>query len=445
MSAIACFMHDRGHTIVGSDRAFDQNPSHTLYRGLTSKGITIVHQDGEGIDPSFDLAVFSTAVESDRPEFMKAKSLGISVKTRPVYLTEIVRQFRTIAVAGTSGKSTTSGMLAFFMDRLGLDPNFIGGGRVKQFRTGTNPGNSLSGRSDLLVVEACESDGTIVNYRPLHSVLLNLALDHHSVAETAGMFKALIGNTAGKVVMNADDLHLNEINAAGPVTFSLVEPSDYRATDVLCRPLESAFSVRGTRFSLSLPGRCNIYNALSCIAVLSEMGVPLEEIAAVSGEFKGIERRFDILLDDGRYLVIDDYAHNPHKISALMEAMESIRERICYVFQPHGYGPTKTMKDGYIEAFTRYLRDADHLILLPIFYAGGTAARDISSHDLADAISARGKSVEVIERRETLLKRVREWEAYVVLGARDETLSDLAREIAKALIMTDTGKGRGKE
>jgi len=437
MSAIACFMADRGHTVVGSDRAFDQNPSHPVYKVLTSRGITIVPQDGTGMDQSFDFAVFSTAVEPDRPEFIKAKSLGIPVKTRPEYLNEIVREFRTIAVAGTSGKSTTSGMLAFFMERLGLKPNFIGGGRVKQFRTDTNPGNSISGDSDWLVIEACESDGAIVNYEPLHSVLLNLDLDHHSVAETAGMFEALMGNTAGKVILSADDPHLAEMNTTGSVTFSLVAPSDYRATDVLYGPLKSAFSVRGIRFSLSLPGKYNLYNALSCIAVLSEMGAPLEEIATLSHEFRGIERRFDILLDDGKRLVIDDYAHNPHKISALMEAMKTIRERICYIFQPHGFGPTRMMKNGYIEAFTEYLRDSDHLILLPIFYAGGTAARDISSHDLADSIRTGGKSVEAVERREIILKRVREWEVYVVLGARDETLSDLARDIAYELTKSE--------
>jgi UDP-N-acetylmuramate--alanine ligase len=125
--------------------------------------------------------------------------------------------------------------------------------------------------------------------------------------------------------------------------------------------------------------------------------------------------------------------------------MKTIREDVCYIFQPHGFGPTRMMKHEYIEAFTEHLRDSDHLILLPIFYAGGTAAKDISSHDLADAISAGGRSVEVVERREVILQRVREWEAYVVLGARDETLSDLAREIAKALIITDVGKGTGRE
>ncbi len=433
MSAIARFMADRGHTVVGSDRAFDQNPSHPLHQILASGGITVVPQDGGGVDPSFDFVVFSTAVEPDRPEFIKAKALGIPVKTRPGYLAEIIKEFRTIAVAGTSGKSTSSGMLAFFMQRLGLKPNFIGGGRVRQFRSGTNPGNSMSGDSDLLVIEACESDGTIVNYRPLHSILLNLALDHHPVAETARMFEALIGNTGGKVVLNADDTRLAEMNAAG-ATFSLAAMSDYRATDVIFRPFGSEFSVRGVRFRIGLPGKHNLYNALSCIAVLSEMEVSLQEIASVSGDFSGIERRFDVLLDDGRNLVIDDYAHNPDKIAALMETTRPLRKRICYVFQPHGFGPTRMMKNDYIKAFTQHLRASDRLVLLPIFYAGGTAARDISSYDLAEGVRKGGRSAEVAEQRETILGRVREWNAYVVFGARDETLSDLAREIARLLM-----------
>ncbi|MCK5427517.1 MAG: UDP-N-acetylmuramate--alanine ligase, partial [Thermodesulfovibrionia bacterium] len=157
VSAIAGFMADRGHIIVGSDRAFDKDPRHSLKKALQSKGIRIVPQDGAAIDGSFDYAVFSTAVEPEQPEVIKAKTLGIPVKTRPEYLAEITESFHTIAVSGTSGKSTVSGMLAFLMSRLGLNPNFIGGGRVKQFKTSSNPGNSLTGSSDYFVIEACES------------------------------------------------------------------------------------------------------------------------------------------------------------------------------------------------------------------------------------------------------------------------------------------------
>lgn len=443
VSAIAGFMADKGHKITGSDRAFDKNPNHPVYKLLQSKQIVIVPQDGNNIDASFDFAVFSTAVEPNQPEYTKAQKLGIPIKTRPDYLAEIVLDFKTIAVAGTSGKSTTSGMLVFLMKRLGFEPNFIGGGRVKQLKTETNIGNSITGKSDILVIEACESDGTIVNYKPKHSIILNLDLDHHPVDKTAEMFKTLIKNTAGKVIVNDDDDNLNKFIKKNDniITFSIENPSKYKAENIVYAPFDTNFSLNGQKFKLSIPGRYNLYNALSCIAMLSEMGIPIKDIASVLHEFKGVERRFDIHLNDGKRLVIDDYAHNPHKISSLMQTMKEIKEKICYIFQPHGFAPTRMMKNEYIDAFAKNLRNTDHLILLPIFYAGGTVSKDISSNDLADGISAKGKSVEVVEDRGMILQKLNNqingYNNYVILGARDETLSDLAREIAD-LIRTNT-------
>jgi len=433
LSAIAGFMADKGHTVAGSDRAFDRDPMHPLKKRLLSGGISIMPQDGSGLDDSFDFAVFSTAVEPDMPEAAKAKELGISVKTRPDYLVEITEAFDTIAVSGTSGESTTSGMLAFLMERLGLEPNFIGGGRVGRFRTETNPGNWLTGESDRLVIEACESDGTIVNYRPQHSIVLNLALDHHPVAETARMFETFIRNSYKKVILNADDEKLMELVGKGTVTFSIDNPSDYRPDAIEYRRFSTDFSLHGTKFTLSQPGRYNLYNVLSCIAFLSETGTPLDAIAGVLPEFDGIERRFDIYLNDGEHIVIDDYAHNPHKIGALMETIKGLGEGVCYIFQPHGFGPTRLMKDEYIEIFANNLRSTDRLILLPIFYAGGTSTRDISSNDLADGINARGGPAYVVKERDEIMGMLDEFRTYVVFGARDESLADLAGEIAERL------------
>jgi UDP-N-acetylmuramate--alanine ligase len=436
VSAIAAFMADKGHIISGSDRAFEKNPYHPVRVALKHKGVTILPQDGSGIGSDLDLVVFSTAVEPDRPEYATAKSLGIPIKTRPEYLSRIVSEYKTIAVAGTSGKSTVSGMLAYLMSRLGLKPNFIGGGRVKQFRTESNPGNSITGSSDLLVIEACESDGTIVDYRTEHSLILNLEIDHHSVDKTARMFDALLDNTRGIIVINADDRNLAALfspRMKDAATFGLSTPARYMPSAVTYLPLSTEFSLGGRPFELSLPGEYNLSNALACVAILSEMGIPLKDIAEALPDFSGIERRFDIHLDNGTHLVIDDYAHNPHKISALMSAAQHLRERICYIFQPHGFGPTKMMKDGYIEAFSSGLREGDHLILLPIYYAGGTADNDISSHDLARGITKNGKSVEVVNDRDEVIKGLERWDNYIVMGARDETLSAFARSISLLL------------
>ncbi|MBM4136609.1 MAG: hypothetical protein FJ241_07235 [Nitrospira sp.] len=497
VSAIATFMADKGNVIVGSDRVFDKDILHPLKKVFQFRGITIVPQDGSGLNDTFDFAVFSTAVESDQPEILKAGALGIPIKKRPDYLAEITASFHTIAVAGTSGKSTTAGLLAFLMSRLGLNPNFISGGRVKQFKSSSNPGNCLTGDSDYLIIEACESDGTIVNYKPQHSIILNLSLDHNPIEKTAGKFKIFMENTSDKIILNADDRNLSRkypsplprhesiptspaggeglsmspstkgngmcvylsqraeglsifpsasvenpykspplmggVGEGDLITFSIHNPSQYKAEAITYKSLSTEFSLHGTRFSLSLPGQHNLYNALSCIAFLSEIGIKLNDIVEILSEFQGIDRRFDIHLNDGKRLVIDDYAHNPHKIVSLMKTVQKLSERVCYIFQPHGFGPTRLMKKEYIEAFTKNLCDSDHLILLPIYFAGGTASRDISSYDLAEGIKAGGKSVEVVEKREDILKRLHEYQTYVIFGARDETLSDFANEMAERL------------
>jgi len=433
VSAIAGFMAARGHSVSGSDRIFDRNPDHPLLKVLKAGGISIVPQNGSGIDASLDLAVFSTAVEDGLPEGVRARDLGIPVKTRPDYLSEIVSAFRSVAVAGTSGKSTTAGMLAFLMQKLDMAPNYIGGGRVKQFRSDRNIGNWLAGQSDHLIMEACESDGTLINYKPQYSIISNLSLDHNPVEQTAGMFETLARNTKETVIVNNDDRNLDLCKFEDPILFSILTTSDFQARDINYHPFHTAFRVQGIHFRLSLPGQYNLYNAVSCITLLCAIGVPLRDIARVLPEFSGIERRFDVHLNNAKHLVIDDYAHNPHKIEALMTSTERIRGRICYIFQPHGYGPTRLMKKGYIETFTKHLRPADHLVLLPIYYAGGTARQDISSEDLLRGIVAAGKSAEALHERSSLLDRLREWDNYVVFGARDETLADLAREIAKRL------------
>lgn len=431
VSAIAGFMAGRGHIVSGSDRLFDGHPDLEIWSRLRNLGISLVPQDGTGIDGSLDLVIFSTAVENTNPDFRKALEIEIPIKTRPEYLAEIVGDFRTVAVAGTSGKSTTAGMLAFLMRRIGMETNFIGGGRVKQFRTRDNPGNYLTGDSDSLIIEACESDGSIVNYMPEHSLILNLDLDHHSVTETAVMFRRLSSNTRGMVITGADDENLSGRKLGNTIQFSIERKSRYQAAGLKLSPLSSSFKVNNEKFKIALPGKHNVYNALACIAFLSETGVEAPRISDALSEFSGIERRFDVHLNEKGCLVVDDYAHNPHKIANLMATMGRISRRVCYIFQPHGYGPVRMMKEGYIRTFSSYLREDDLLVLLPIYYAGGTASKDVSSKDIAEGVRTAGKKAEVIETRNDVITMPKEWEGYAVFGARDDSLSTLAEDIAE--------------
>jgi len=430
VSALAAFLSAQGVAVVGSDRDRDQGLNSRTFETLERSGIHMVPQDGKGLDKTFSRVVFSTAVEGGNPDTLRARELGLACVTRPELLAEIINQYRSVAVAGTSGKSTTSGWLAWAMRQLGLDASFLGGARVRQFHTAERLGNMAAGRSDILVAEACESDKTIVQYHPRVSVLLNVSRDHHDVPETRDLFRRLCENTAHTVIVNGDDPGLEGLPARNLVRFGRSSGTDFQAENIVLNPLSSSFDVAGVSFSVRLPGLHNIYNALAVIAVLHSFGIELHRMVTSLGSFQGVERRFELHRNRDGALVVDDYAHNPEKIAALMKTVSRIAPGVCYVFQPHGYGPTRFMKEGYIETFRANLRKDDRLFILPIYYAGGTVARDISSQDLVTPLAQAGLKVELLPERSLLLPRLQATDTVVIFGARDESLSDFASTVA---------------
>jgi UDP-N-acetylmuramate--alanine ligase len=284
-------------------------------------------------------------------------------------------------------------------------------------------------------VEACESDGSIVSYKPEVTLLLNLELDHNSVEKTAGMFLTLANNTSQKTIVNADDVYLASLNLPRSVTFGIEKSAKYRALNVQLNVLSSQFTVNGVQFTVNLPGLYNVYNAIACLATLAEYGIPLESCAEPLRTFRGVDRRFDVYADDGKCFVMDDYAHNPHKISCMMQMAQKIRDSVTYIFQPHGFAPTRMMKNEYIEAFAKNLRSEDKLLLLPIFYVGGTVAKDISSQDIATGVTTLGGKAETATREE-ILANAKTGECYIVFGARDESLAELAKSLATKVLLS---------
>lgn len=432
VSALALFMALRGHVVSGSDRQFDSGAVNPLKSTLEAAGIRIFPQDGSGITNDLDLMVMSTAVEMDRPEVVRAREFGSRIMSRPEFLASLSINHKSIAIAGTSGKSSASGMLAYALRRLEAGPNYISGGKVKDFRSPENPGNVLSGESDWLVMEADESDGSIVNYSPFHSVIANLSLDHNPVDETAGMFRKLIQNTSGRVVLNADDPDVMKLNTGDALTYSIIDSSsDLKADGISMEGRKVSFTVNGQGFVITQPGLHNIYNALAAIAVLHIMGFELNRIADAIAPFSGIERRFDVHMDRDGQMVIDDYAHNPHKISALMHTIATLSDSACYIFQPHGFGPLKLMLKEYAETFSSQLRENDRLFILPVYYTGGTVKRSIGPEDLAELCGATA-----LKSRDALISEIQNmppYNCYAVLGARDDSLGSLADKIAVEL------------
>lgn len=436
MSALAAFLMARGARVTGSDRDWDGARNIRTFETLSRAGISLVPQNGQFLASEFDRVVFSTAVEDANPDSKRCMELGVQRVTRPELLSELVSANRSIAVAGTSGKSTTSGWLAYVMNELGLSPSFLGGARIRQFRSDDRLGNMLAGSSDILVAEACESDKTIVQFRPDVSVLLNISKDHHDIPESIQLFEQLCKNTRTRVILNGDDGHLKGFPGQNRLLFGTLPQAHVRAVNVTLEPFASSFDVQGVSFRIQLPGMHNVYNALAVITVLLSLGTEATKIVAPLSAFQGVERRFEIHLNRLGRLVVDDYAHNPDKISALMKTMIRITPSTCYVFQPHGYGPTRFMRDGYVETFKAHLRKDDRLFILPIFYAGGTVVSDISSQDLVSPLRDAGYPVELLHRRADLFDRLGSFPSVAVFGARDESLSVFASEIASRLSAT---------
>jgi UDP-N-acetylmuramate--alanine ligase len=435
MSALAQFQVMTGGKASGSDRAFDRGERGALRAQLQGLGIAVLSQDGSGIGPDCAALIASTAVEDTVPDVAAAKAQGVPIIHRSELLAHFVAQYRSIAVTGTSGKSTVAAMIFAILRGAGRDPSVITGGDLPDLMAQGLPGNALAGRSDLLVVEADESDGSLVRYAPSIGVILNLQRDHKEMAEVAAMFAALRARARETLVV-ADADNLDQF-AGGAVRFGLGPRADVRGEDIELGPDASRFRVGAARFVLPVPGTHNVVNALAAIAACRLVGVGVEEMAPPLARFSGIGRRFQTVGKAGGVEVIDDFAHNAEKIAAAIRTAKLRARRVLAIYQPHGYGPTRFLRRDFVTTFARELAAEDRLFMLEVFYAGGTATRDFSAADIVAEIDALGTEAEFAPSRDWLVARIAQVAAQgdlvLVMGARDPSLSELARAILAAI------------
>jgi UDP-N-acetylmuramate--alanine ligase len=444
MSALAQFQVMTGGRVSGSDRAFDRGERAGLRAQLERLGIAVLPQDGSGLGPDCVALVVSTAVEDHVPDVAAARANSIPVIHRSELLAHFVARHRSIAVTGTSGKSTVTAMVFAILKGAGRDPSVITGGDLPELQAQGLPGNAWAGDTDLLVVEADESDGSLTRYAPAIGVILNLQRDHKEMAEVAAMFATLRARVREALVVgDADNL---DPFAGGALRFGLSARADVRGEDVELGPASSRFRVETTVFELSVPGAHNVANALTAIAVCRTLGVALDEMAAPLASFRGIGRRFQTVGQTRGVEVIDDFAHNAEKIAAAIRTAKLRAHRVLAIYQPHGYGPTRFLRRDFVTTFTRELGAEDRLWMLEVFYAGGTATRDFSAADIVAEISALGTKAEFAASRERLVARVAEvgrpGDLVLVMGARDPSLSELARAILAALKETEVATAK---
>lgn len=445
MSALVQYHVLTGGRASGSDRAFDRDEAQDIRRHLEALGISILRQDGQGPAVDSEAVVASRAIEETVPDIQAARRRGIPVLLRAELLARFVHDRRTIAVAGTSGKSTVTAMIFHILRSAGRDPSLITGGNLIALQEAGRLGNAWVGGSDLLVIEADESDGSLVRYEPWMGVLLNLRRDHDEPEAMARVFETFRRRVGGPFLVG-EDANLKAFSE-GAVVFGFGPECDVRAGKVEVGREASGFTISGVRFRLPVPGLHNVENAVAAAAACQAAGVSLEAEAAALAGFRGVARRFQVVGKAAGAEVVDDFAHNPDKIRATLATARGRGKRVLAIFQPHGYGPTRFLRDDLIEALASGLRPSDRLWMPEIYYAGGTVTRDISSRDIVEALAARGIRAFFGERRQDLVDPVvgeaRPGDVIVVMGARDPTLPDFCRRIAERLAGGEGGGGVG--
>lgn len=430
MSALAQYLRFQGTAVSGSDRFHDSADTAALRRALEDLGCGIAPQDGSGISEDTDVVCISTAIEDSNPDIAEATKRAIPIIHRSDLLAAVIRTKKTIAVAGTSGKSTVTAMIFEFLTACDKSPSLISGASLRRLERQGMVGNAYSGGSDLLVVEADESDGTLVKYSPESTVLLNVSKDHKSIDEVIRLFATLVSRSAW-TASNADDPLLAALPAAE--RFGKNGPASRRADREELLP-ESVKLVRGDiEYVLPLPGAHNLENLRAALCICGHYGCDPRALADAVKNYEGVARRFSVTRTKRQVVVIDDFAHNPVKIAAAVNAARGLSERIIAVYQPHGFGPTRFLRNEYIATFGTIFRQQDALYLLPIYYAGGTAQKDIASEDIIMGLSLPDFPAQAVKERSELLVKLKAdahpGDCILLMGARDPSLPTLAKSI----------------
>ncbi len=441
MSGIAEVLHNLGYQVSGSDMKLNRATEH-----LQSLGVQIMMDHDENHINGSDVVVVSSAVGKDNPELLAARKKRIPIVRRAEMLAELMRFRQGIAIAGTHGKTTTTSLIASVLAEAKLDPTYVIGGLL-------NSGGSHAklGTGKYLVAEADESDASFLHLQPVMTVLTNIDSDHLDTYD--GDFQNLKNNFLeflhrlpfyGLAVLCIDDIGVDSIMSelSRPfVTYGFAKNADYRATITRHEKGKSFFTVSKVgqenwlEIELNMPGKHNVLNALAAIAIADELDVNDEAIMDALAKFAGIDRRCDVLgvieLAGKRTLLIDDYAHHPVEIAAILESVRDgwPGQRIVAVFQPHRYSRTQDLFDD----FCQILSELDVLILLDVYSAGEAVVSGADSRALSRSIRMRGKlDPFYLEKREelpTMLSNVVEEEdILLMMGAGD--IGVLSRELS---------------
>lgn len=447
MSAIARVMLDLGYTVTGSDVSQQE-----MTERLVSRGAQVYYGHEKNQVEGANIVVHSTAVGLDNVELIEARSRNIPVIHRSEMLARLMADRVGVAVTGAHGKTTTTSMIAYMMERSQLDPTFVIGGVVSNIGD-----NAKAGGGQFMVAEADESDGSFLHYLPMIAVVTNVEADHlehydGKFENLRNAYRTFIGsvNPDGLAVLSADDGHLRELKCVAKcrvLTYGFSEDADIQARNVqlLDRTSSSEIYVQGEfvgKILLALPGLHNVHNALAAYAVGAEAGLSFKQIASSLAEFHGAKRRFQVVAETGDILVIDDYAHHPTEISATIAAAKATGRRIVAVFQPQRYTRTFFLFDAFARAFSL----ADEVIISDIYSpAGEKQIKGVTAERLTGEIRIHSNpNTQYMKEKDDIVtylyENIRSGDLILTMGAGDiwkvaECLRDkLQQDIKRALV-----------
>jgi UDP-N-acetylmuramate--alanine ligase len=448
MLPLATILKGLGAEIAGSDRSYDQGRTPEKFAWLEAQGFALFPQDGSGVTSSAQTLVASAAIEDTVPEVVRARALGCPRMTRAELLAALFNAApQGIAIGGTSGKSTVTGMLGWIMHEAGRDPTIMNGAVMKNFVSPEVPfASARVGRGPAFVSEVDESDGSIALYRPEVAVLLNVSHDHKEMDELRILFGDFLA-TARRAAVNLDDPESDALGKrANEVVGFGIDAADARiSVDAWSGNALGVVATVADRqdgsaheLVLNMPGRHNLANALAAIAGAAAAGIPVADAVAALASFTGMARRFDVIgTSPAGTTVIDDFGHNPEKCRATLRTLKAHPGRVIAFFQPHGYGPLRQMGHELAQTFAAELGPDDVTILCDPVYFGGTVDRSEGSERIVRLIEDAGGRAEYIPSRDNCGARIAELaragDRVVIMGARDDTLTLFAKDLLARL------------
>lgn len=419
MNALAQALQGTGWTVSGSDRYADQGQDLAVIRKLKQAGIRFCPQDGSGVTPATAAVVVSSAIEKDNPDIAAAERFGVPVRHRADMLAGVIEGKVTVAIAGTSGKTTVTGMVGWLLEQLGADPTVVNGGALVNWATSGRVGNVRIGQSRLCVIEADESDKSLLRFTPDWAIITNMSADHFGLDETRRLFEEFRAKVRCGCVAGWDP-GMPWLNSTPGLSRS-----------------GSRFSYAGVDFEVPMLGVHNAENAWQATVLCERMGHDLRRISEALSRFRGIQRRLERVGQAKGVTVIDEYAHNPAKIAAAWRAVAPYYRRVIGFWRPHGYKPLALMHQDLVATFRELCRAQDRLLIMPVYYAGGSVTRQMDSDELVRELNTTGLQVSWVETYERMLDLVlheaQPGDVVLCMGARDPGIPQFAADLVQAL------------